>query len=130
MSASSQGALTPTFRSMEVAFFGEEERVPPIEDARVTAFGAGWAFVDWVGRDVVQCPPDFAIREVRDVPDGDDAMVEFINRWGLMSTRSKPMGGCRTPSFGPMDQSRWWVFLIRVSGAVASAWACRGSTYT
>lgn len=80
-----QGTAAPTFRSTEITFFGEDERVPPIEDARVSTFRPGLAYLEWVGKDIVDCPMDFAIREVRDsAVDDDDEVMQFINRWGLI----------------------------------------------
>lgn len=88
MPSSTQGANAPTFRSMQVALLGQED-LPLLAVAEVVAHPPGWAAVTFIGRQTVECPVDFALREVRDAPLDDEGIVDFINQWGLVY----PLGG-------------------------------------
>lgn len=81
-----QASETPTFRPMQVSLFGADENLPPIDVAEVVLVQPGWAHLEWLGRDVVDCPPDFVIREVLEADTDDAGLVEFINKWGLLYT--------------------------------------------
>ena len=83
MVKSAQGTNVSTFRSMQVACLGQDD-LPLLESAEVIAYLPGWAAVTYVGRQTVECPVDFALREVRDARLDDESIIDFIGTWGLV----------------------------------------------
>lgn len=87
------------FGSTFTVDMAEPSSPPMLELAAVELVEPGWASVIWDGKEVVDAPSDFAIWEVRDNALDDQAMVAFMNKWGLLHGTGAASVGHLPPTF-------------------------------